>query len=622
MIALPAAAACGQAPAPATRPGARDRQAERLLAAFLTTDKLPGPPWHLWEGRGFLMMSGLPSAEAVALWVEQFGQWAQQKAAKQAAVVNLLKLGPAAARAANRALAKTRPGGSKAIWLAAILGLVGDRESVPLLIDLLTRPATPAAQPVVRRLGAAGPWASPRRTETYLAATWALWELSGRKFQNTSPVLISSTEWKTWWQAVDKSFHPARDRAKLRVTEAQVALLVAQLGAKDDELVRERLIVLGPNALPHLFKALAGEKSQKLRIRLAWVIDELGAVAKVPAPLRRVYFTHRLQQGDPRSVLWKMAAGRSFAQQDLADAFRAAVEADRQLAAAGHRPRVWAWLHLESRRFAAAVEAKMAEVPAAVPVLIRYLSDPDKVARSTAVKIADELGFTTKAKPAKLLEALEKRWHVEPDDRLRYNTVFALSRFDTPAVTRAIKKGLWSDREQIVGDCASLAGGHAWSRMRGPEKDDIDARLLELTAHENDRIRRGSFRALVKRAPRLLVPHLDRLCTDSVRDIRSYCISVMRELKDPAHTERLVALAFDKDARVRGSALMALGDPVHRKAIPRLAPLLKGGGRDMHQAQWAIVGAGGPEAVAVLVQEIRQGNTVGNSIFQALQRAS
>ena len=145
LIALPAAAACGQAPAPATRPGARDRQAERLLAAFLTTDKLPGPPWHLWEGRGFLMMSGLPSAEAVALWVEQFGQWAQQKAAKQAAVVNLLKLGPAAARAANRALAKTRPGGSKAIWLAAILGLVGDRESVPLLIDLLTRPATPAA---------------------------------------------------------------------------------------------------------------------------------------------------------------------------------------------------------------------------------------------------------------------------------------------------------------------------------------------------------------------------------------------------------------------------------------------------------------------------------------------
>jgi len=588
---------CASAACPASSPSDDEarKKAEALLKQYLAEPK-PAMPMFM-SGGGYLVVPGEGAAgviqcETYIYRVRHFDKWVRDTGEKSATVTALRKLGPATAEACRRALRAAGPGPGAVPHLAMLLGRVGEKESAPALIDFLARceKGYPAAMT---------PW-----KPDHPAATWALWELSGRKLQQ------SAAGWRRWWEAVGPSFVPARRRQALRVSAEQVAPLVAKLAGNEGLLIRERLAVLGPAAVPHLVEAL-GSASAKTRLQLAWVLDELGAAKRIPAALRREYFTHRLLGPEPLLVIEKEACRRALAEQAFEDYCRTVVSVDLALGEAGQNTRMSSWMHLNSRVFREAMAGRDAEVAQAVPYLIRSLDSNSKAARAAAVKIAATVGFTTKTRPAALLEALANRWPREPDPHLRYDTLFALSRFDSPVLKRTLTAGLFSARVELLGDCAGVIGWHGRSRLNGEEKAEVDQRLVELIGHPDDRVRRGAVRGLLSRSPADLGPHLPSLCSDPVADVRLYCARLMSSRPAPAQGPLLAELAADPQSAVRRQAAEALEKEAHRHSVrpSQLARALAT--RDSYTAALLaryIERQGGAEAAAVLVRAVARGS--------------
>ena len=601
---LLAAAACAE---PTTRPAAT-RPADRTTADLLARYLSQKPPSPLPIGIDSSVAIGHPDttegvrSQSFAYRATRFGEWAGKTADASPIVAELRRRGPATADACRRALAKGKPKDQPVRRLAALLALTGGREAVPVLIDLLAR------------IGKGPEGDSFTARQTYAAVTWALWEITGRRLQQTSE------QWKRWWRAAEPLFVPARERGALRVSPKQVADLAAKLDGSDAALVREQLIVLGPNAVPHLRRALGAADGDRA-IHLAWALDELRAARHVPAETRRAYFTRRLLGPGPFTVLGQAAHRRAVADQPFPDFCRTAVAVDCALTVRGEYPRIRTWLHLNSKVFRDAMKGRAAEVDTAVPFLVRCLEDKQKAARATAVKIAATVGFATSAKPKALLRALAQRWPREPDGSLRSDTLFALSRYDTPEAQRVLFDGLWRERVDLLGDCAGTVGWHGRSRLSGRRKAEVDRRLLELVTHADDRVRRGSVRGLAARDPKALAPHLPRLCRDHVRDIRSYCAGVMAGRKDVRDVELLLDLAGDSDTRAARRALQTLQAPAFRGHVPasRLGPALRGESYTTSLAVSLLVREGGAEAGVVLLRGWLDGNP-HSAVRRALKR--
>jgi len=512
------------------------------------------------------------------------GRYTLRRASMHAEVQAFLKLGPDAARACNRALAKASPG-PDATTVAALLGFVGDRKSVPLLIDMLAKSGKIQSEPG---------WV------TYTAATWALQRVTGRN------LAMTSEGWRRWWRAVGEDFRLPRDRANVEVTEARVRPLVAALSRKDDELVRERLVALGVSVVPHLAKAMQGAPDD-VRYRLAWVIDETGRTQDIPADIRRTYFIQRLgRERQSTLALAREARKRALTQQSFPDFCRTVLPVDCEPSKlAGEAD------------FKKALNARDVDLDTAAGVLVAALADSDKAVRDRAAKLAATVGAFSDAAPAKLIDALEKRWRAEPGDG---TTMYALSRFDTPGVRRVIVEGLHSDNEKVILACLRAA---ADTTLISAEKaTEIAPRLTALTSHKNFEVRTGGVEVLARRAPALLRPHLERLCWDHPQ-IGRHCAAAMGQLKDPDHAQLLVRLADSPDSIARHNALKALGNPTFRHAIPSLVPLLWKSGHGYNDTcMWTIANAGGPQAVAVFLDELRKGRTCGGTIYDALEKVT
>jgi len=562
-----------------------EERAEALLARISRTWQ-PGFAGALLVSSYRPMAAKIDSREVLG-WVQVLasrgGRYTLSKISKQADVQLLLKLGPDAAKVCNRALAKAQPG-KNATTLVALLGFVGDEKSVPLLIDMLAKSG---------KIQSKG-WV------TYTATTWALWRLTGRK------LLMTSKGWARWWQAVGEGFRLPKDRAGVKVTEGRVRPLVAELSRKDDELVRERLVALGVNAVPHLTKAMQAA-SGDVRYRLAWVIDETGRTQDIPPDIRRTYFIQRLgQERQSSRLLAKEARTRALTEQSFEDFCRTALQVD-------YEPKKLA----SEEHFKGALNRKDVDLGAAIPVLVRALEGPDAGARARGAKLAAIVGSFSGATPAKLIDALERRWLGKPGDA---TIMYALSRFDTPGVRRVIAEGLHSDDEKVIRACLAVAADT--SLVSAEKAKEIGERLAALTSHKEVEVRIGSARVLALRAPALLRPHLERLCRDNP-EIGRHCAAAMGQLKDPDHAQLLVSLAASTDPIARNNALKALGNAAFRKAIPSLVPLLWRSGHGYNDpCMWTIAKAGGPEAVAVLVGEVGKGKTCGGTIYDALEKVT
>jgi len=506
------------------------------------------------------------------------------RASKAPEVQAFVKLGPRAARACNQALPGASPG-PDATALTALLGIVGDEKSVPLLINMHARSGKIKSEPSL---------------VTHIATTWALWRLTGRE------LVMTSEGWNRWWQAVGEGFRLPRDRASVEVTEARVRPLVAALSRKDDELVRERLVALGPNVAPHLVKAMRNV-SDYVRYRLAWAVDEAGRTRDIPADIRRAYFIQRLGRERKSSYpLAKEARKRALTAQSFADFCRTALPVDCEPGRlAGEAD------------FKKALNAEGVDLDTAVAVLVPALADSDKAIRDRAAKLAATVGAFSDAAPAKLIDALTRRWRAEPGEK---TTMHALSRFETPGVRRVIVDGLHSENEKVILACLRAAADTAL--ISAEKAAEIAPTLTALTSHENVEIRIGGAEVLARRAPALLRPHLERLCRDNP-EIGRHCAAAMGQLKDPNHAQLLVKLAGSTDSIARHNALKALGDRTFRRAIPSLVPLLWKSGHQYNDAcMWTIANAGGPQAVAVFLDELRKGQTCGGTIYDALEKVT
>ena len=522
----------------------------------------------------------------VAFRMRLLGRHLTRSANNSADVQTLVKLGAPAAAACNRAFAAADPSSREAGILAALLAETGDRDSVPLLIDMLARSG---------KLQGDGP------EQTYVASMLALWRLTGRELRK------DSAGWKLWWQAVKEDFLLPADRAAARITAGQVRPLLAELGKPDYELIGERLIVLGPNVLPYLLEELPRAKPAA-RYRLCWVIDELGKSDKLPREFRLAYFIKRLNAEKADSKPGMAILRRAMTRLSFDDFCRASIQTP-------HYP---GYERLDDLA-AKVLKDQRGRVDAAVALLIPAVTDPNREVRRRAAALARMVGTFTDARPPKLVEALIKGWHMKPSSG--YWEPFALLKFDTPAVRAAIKEGLWSERAEVIEDSARMAG-HS-KLLLGLDQEAIGLRLVELTAHNSRAVRGAAACALGSRMPELLVPHLPRLCRDDVNSVRRACAEVMGKLQDPNHGSLLVGLAFDKQMFTREAALKALGNPAFRGAIPGLVPLLKNPqNRYNDPAMWAIAKAGGPAAAAVLIQEASEGNTIGPAIYNALEKVT
>lgn len=573
--------------APTTAP-ARD-QAEQQLVRVLRNWQPP------FEVAWMLLSSGLKGPidevassgfSAVSWRMGLLGRHLTRSAKNSPDVQALVKLGAPAAAGCNRAIAAADPSTREAGTLAALLAETGNKDSIPLLIDMLARSG---------KLQGNGP------EQTYVASMLALWRLTGRELRK------DSAGWKLWWQAVKDDFLPPADRAGVRITADRVRPLIAELDKPDNELIGERLLVLGPNVLPYLLDELPRAKPDA-RHRLMWVIDELGKCDKTPREFRLAYFIKRLNAEKADSRPGMAILRRAMTLLSFDDFCRACIQSP-------HYP---GYERLDDLA-AGVLKDQRDRVDAAVAVLIPAVTDRNREVRRRAAELAGMIASFTDARPPKLVEALIKAWHMKPSSG--YWEPWAMVRFDTPAVRDAIKDGLWSERNEVIEDSARMAG-HS-KLLLEPDGDTIKLRLVELTAHKSRAVRSAAACSLGRRAPELLVPHLPRLCRDDVDSVRKACVDVMGKRQDPNHGSLLVDLAFDKDMFIREAALKALGNPAFRGAIPGLAPLLKSPENSYNSpAMWAIANAGGPWAAAVLIQEASEGNTFNGTIYKALEKVT
>lgn len=511
--------------------------------------------------------------------------------------------GPQVAPLVDRALAELQPHHPAIERLAYLLGRIGTSESMTGLLKALSRTETAWRnwKGGLVRLGAA-------LENNMGATTWALWELSGR------PMELTASQWEQWWDVVKDSFVPARDRRSVAVTSEEVNKLVRKL-TNEDSTALERLIMLGPNAVPHLLNKLQSSP-EALRYRIAWAMDEIGGTSEIPRDDRMAYFVQRIQEENLNTELGRRFRSRLFSEQSFDDYCRMAIEAARS--SPGDRYEVSCWIALPIGTFAKVLAKEPNDIEPACAVLVGALHNSNINVRSVAIRLSGNVGYVTDVQPPDLLRALKNLWETEKDEYLRYNTAFAFARFKTPDMPRIVRDGLWSEHEKFVEDCARLSG--FFSQMVKTEFDrEAMEKLVELTHSRNEQIRRASVRALADADAELLVPHLERLCAGADDRIRKYCISAIDRLNDPRHLQLLFKLANDGNYYVRERAFEALGDPAFREAIPLLVPYLKDE-KSKYMAQWAIVDIGGTEATVVLINELEQGNTVGNTIFQALNK--
>lgn len=604
---------------------------EELLNQF---DKRAIPQLWPMSGGIFVEHADGPSAFQVDLWERLHAN----EEDFDPRVKDLIAAGQQVLPQIHKRLKAQLPAEPLTSHLILVLRSIGNAESIPILIKLLERMPEEAA------LAGNGP-----SSITRLAATSALWKLTGRKH------VFSVEKWSDWWHSVEPDFIPERDRQQpgfqARVKAERVDRLIHEL-ATNEAAARERLVVLGPAALPPLMDALntkmplvfdesVSNADKQSLFRLAWVIDELGATAKLQVALRRDYFIERFSDNQNlilASPIEDDAACRALIHCSFADFCTICLAVDQYK---GNQQMHWMsyWMSgnrdIVHRRLGkkgndsagrgssrlpywnqiAPLQTPAVEIGAAAPILIKALNEQDPNIRRSAINLSEIIGFCSDEKPEALIVALRDAWLSETDDRLRSNIGLAMSRFGTPFVIQAISDGLRSDRLEIVSEAAGLVDWIPIERTNATQAD-FD-RLVELTHHENDRLRYRAVRSLRGKAPSLLETEFDRLVKDPMKEIRSECALALRSNPDPKFAEVLFTLLDDENEQVRLESLSSISSLNHPPSMERLLPCLRD--QKIHGfAVSALASMGGRDAIPLLIAELQSGNDVGGMIYQHL----
>jgi HEAT repeat protein len=546
------------------------------------------------------------------------------------------------AKVLNPLMAKAEVTDPAAERYAMIMLRRGDMHSIPVLIDVLKRchvkPKPEDAKKVT-------PNEMIAVDQTALAATAALWQLSGRKHP------YSPDHWDKWWEWVQPEFQASHDPSKSapapEALTARIRHLVEQLN-QDEEQARECLIATGQIGRPILLQVLQetvdrahldpNRPDWSAAIPLAWVIDEIRATEKLPSDLRYAYFQHRLNcsitkfQPSPIDIDAYCRALSDCPFADVCSILLAGPEL------ANNEQSMLHWLignshlvavlmnyktpwqdvtHMPFSSDIKPVDDPAKEMSDAADVLTQGLTSETINVRRRASQLADMVGFRTDARPQKLIAALVNGWPQESDDATRNLMVMALSRYDSPDIPPSISAGLKSDRQEILLSAVRLARNSKFTRSDSTQVEF--AKIGSLTEDQFVPLRRAAVMCLQEKAPRLL--DFQRLVKDPNDDIREACARALRRLHDPVYADILFALADDKKESIRQDAFFSIGAMKDKSSLHRLVPYLKD--QKIHGfAASALAEAGGDEAMPLFMQELETGNDIGGMIYQHLTRIS
>jgi hypothetical protein len=544
--------------------------------------------------------------------VEQVRSWQKTRApefGREAPVGAVNNLGARAVPALHRALVSLPAEHPAAERLAHLLREHGTRESIPVLIELLARAEVEGQLGDVSLSGIRTPKDSPRVTAA--ATTAALWELTGHER------CLNSGAWRSWWRAVADDFVPVRDRVGRRVERRTVAGVVRRLTA-GDPFQQDRLIVLGPSAVPHILAEMPAAP-EWARYELAIALDELGAADQLPVEARRDYFVRRLrnEKWNRNNPTWEKLMKRAGDSQRFADFCRTMIEVDRSFPKAMHDAPMWGEMksgnlitNVLQRRIAA-------DIDDAVPVLTKALEDRNAAVRRVAIEIAGRIGMDTRHVPEGLIRALHRLWHSEKDDWLRDEAAVSFARFATVFVADALVAGLSSREAGIQGDAASCVDFNALCDVR--KNAGARAGMIALLSQGCDRAHRRAAWSLAHTLPEEVLQRSAQLSKDPLADVREACLIAMQMNPQPEHLPLLRKLMADPVESVRDRAFSHLGNPMYRAALPDVVPRLRDR-KDAGRAVWCIVGMGGPQAVRALIVELERGNDVSGTVFHGLRR--
>jgi HEAT repeat protein len=220
---------------------------------------------------------------------------------------------------------------------------------------------------------------------------------------------------------------------------------------------------------------------------------------------------------------------------------------------------------------------------AAVPPLVQFVGqDHDPRLRENACRALGAIGPPAASAVPALLRALEGAI-----PRVRFSAAFALGEIGDPSVVPALIERLHHDENRTVRMYAASALGNIDARfeetvpalLRTLEVDDdivaahavaalelVGDRaipwLRDALSAESERLRGYAARvagALGPAADPLIPLLVDRLGVDPSDDVARRAATALRELESQAH-ERLVEAARSPDPRVRGYAVLILGE--------------------------------------------------------------
>ena len=144
-------------------------------------------------------------------------------------------------------------------------------------------------------------------------------------------------------------------------------------------------------------------------------------------------------------------------------------------------------------------------------------------------------------------------------------------------------------------------------------------RLVELTHHENERVRRCAVTSLADEASHRLLPHLERLASKDDNRILESCLRAIKEHPDEKYGELLLKLAGRGSHGTRSSAIATLGLPVYRKSLPGLAKFLTERPFNGYAIN-TIVKAQGKDSLPLLIRELEKKNHINGMVYLHLKQ--
>ena len=511
--------------------------------------------------------------------------------------------------AAVRAIDPDKPG---AQHLALALARVGNRESVPALIDLYDRavkeretlqvPIGESPRPGVPGVDQELVQRNEIRERTACWCVEALWDLSGRKF------LQPPEKWALWWVKVEPYFEVARGRKADRPLPDNLADLLQQL-KKNPPSAREQLLAIGPAAIPELL-AFSKEAEGEPLYAACQMLNQLTALEQLSTDIRRNYLVKQFVWKSGREPLEEELLVTAYLQISLADWCHVSIEL-------GEQASTTVWKRIDQSLYQLKYyeepipnfpyrikrEDKLKRTEAAMTVIIGGLRDE----RLNARKEAAHLAFRFQSKESKyngeMVELLKKTWPAETDRSLQQQLSWLLCRCDYEEAQRLFLAGIHLEDEALVIDSLySLS-------LKKLNEDQTSAalrRIEELTFADSDQLRYSAVSALVRWDHKWAIGQRERLGKDSYARIRGELCTAIGKGKNPMHGQLLVDFLEDEHRDVRLDALHALADPAFAAVITDLTPLLNDEINNIREAaRETIVAAGGEAAIPVLIEGLR-----------------